>query len=245
MYYVTILDQNNCVLIDTAEVLNSNSPSLSASHINSTCGNSNGHIYLSINNGATPYSYQWSNGALSQNINYIPAGSYTVTVTDGNGCTVETTESLINIAGPSSLSFDSKSSTCGNSNGMVWVNASGGTAPYSYNWNTVPLQTNDTAFNLAGGTSYSVTVTDANLCTISGSVFNAIVAGPTTSISKTNCTCNEINGTIDITVTTGTAPFYIVGIMVSQLLIWILCKQDFTQLQFQTQMDVQLLSVLQ
>ena len=207
LYYVTILDQNNCVLIDTAEVLNSNSPSLSASHINSNCGNSNGHIYLSINNGATPYSFQWSNGALSQNINYISAGSYTVTVTDGNGCTVETTESLINITGPSSLSFGSQSSICGNSNGMVWVNASGGTAPYSYNWNTVPLQTNDTAFNLAGGTSYSVTVTDANLCTISGSVLNAIIAGPTSSISKTNCTCNEINGGIDLTVSAGTAPF--------------------------------------
>ncbi|GDX51088.1 hypothetical protein LBMAG27_01350 [Bacteroidota bacterium] len=206
-YYATITDQNLCVLYDSAEVVNINGPSLVFSSIDETCGSTNGQVYLSVNNGTSPYTFSWSNGATTQNLNYVLAGSYSVTVNDANGCSDFTSTSIINISGPITVALGSLNSVCGNSNGSVWVQVTGGTAPYSYLWNTAPSQANDTAYNLVGGSSYSVTVTDSNSCVITGTIALINIASPTSSITKINCTCGEFNGAADLTTSAGTAPY--------------------------------------
>lgn len=97
IYKVTVTDSNNCQQSDTISV---NQPAeLQVSLANKsdiscpTC--STGAIYISVNGGVKPYTYSWSNGAKSQNITDLKAGTYTVTVTDANGCIKTLTETIL------------------------------------------------------------------------------------------------------------------------------------------------------
>ncbi|MEZ4919318.1 MAG: SprB repeat-containing protein [Saprospiraceae bacterium] len=72
----------------TEVVDNIGGPSLSATKVDVSCnGLSDGSINLSVSGGTSPYTYVWSNGASTQDLNNIPAGTYTVTVSDANNCT--------------------------------------------------------------------------------------------------------------------------------------------------------------
>jgi gliding motility-associated-like protein len=99
-------------------------------------GGSTGNIDIDVFGGTPPYTYQWSNGATSQDLQNIIAGSYTVTVTDSNGCfKIETI--TIYESDPIELAFDIIDVSCiDNKDGEVIVFASGGTGSYSYLWST-------------------------------------------------------------------------------------------------------------
>jgi hypothetical protein len=119
--------------------------------------------------GATvPVTYQWSNGAVTPNNPNLSAGTYTVTVTDGDGCTV--TASAV-VASPPALTSAATVvtpiSSYNGSNGSVKVTPNGGVSPYTVVWNNA--STLLTLTNLSAGT-YFVTTTDANGCTASNSV---------------------------------------------------------------------------
>src|SRR5690606_14130367 len=109
------------------------------------------------------YTYSWSNGATTQDLSGIGAGSYTVTVTDANDC--EKVFGPILIDDPSDLVVTASSieavSCYGLEDGSIDLDVSGGTAPYSYLW--INGATTQDVSDLDAGT-YSVTVTDANLC---------------------------------------------------------------------------------
>lgn len=130
-------------------------------------------------------------------------GAITVTVTDGSGCTATATG---NVSGVPSLaaSFVTVMDSCFHAGrGSATVRVTGGSAPYTYAWNN--FATDTTNANIIEGT-YSVTVTDFNGCTTSGS---ATVPGPanplyyTSAIQHVNCTCDN-TGTYSITPTGGT-----------------------------------------
>src|SRR5690606_16200430 len=110
------------------------------------------------------YTYLWSTGATTQDISNLADGRYYVTVTDGNNCfAVDSAD----ITEPNLLTAvaDSTPVSCfGRTDGTASVTASGGTAPYTYAWNTSPVRTTATITGL-GARAYSVTVTDANGCT--------------------------------------------------------------------------------
>ena len=148
-------------------------------------GNMNGSIELNVNGGTSPYSYQWSNNQGSRIITGIGAGTYSYTITDGNSC-VHAGSTTLNQ--PQALqigltSAQNPTSLLAN-NGSITVNASGGTNPYTYSWNTSPVQTSNTASNLNVG-NYSVTVTDSNLC---NETFNySLCANDTTTSSVSIC----------------------------------------------------------
>ena len=127
-------------------------------------GGSNGKILASAN-GVAPYTYVWSPavGNINPDIN-LTANSYSVTMTDINGCSGSATTTITQPL--TSLSFTSNVNnvTCfGGSNGSITVNPAGGTGPYTYAWSN-SLPPNKTVNNLAAG-NYVVTVTDANGCT--------------------------------------------------------------------------------
>lgn len=182
VYRVAALGACIPVATSTNAVLTVSSISASMSVVTVSCNNgSNGSINLTPHGGTAPYSYYWDGGITTQNRVNIPAGLYTVTITDSNGCSG--VASVI-VTQPSALVANAVSQTnsCfGASNGTATVSATGGAGNYTYAWDTVPVQTTATASGLAAG-SYTVFVTDANNCTTSQTFTiteSAIVSAPT------------------------------------------------------------------
>lgn len=124
-------------------------------------GENNGSIDLTVSGAQGSVSYEWSDGATSEDRTGLAAGTYSVTVTDEAGCTA--TESY-SIAEPAQLIVSGvkvDESSAAGSDGSIDLTVSGGTEPYSFLWNDG--STDEDRSNLPAGT-YSVTVTDANGC---------------------------------------------------------------------------------
>ncbi|MGQ0827839.1 MAG: PKD domain-containing protein [Bacteroidota bacterium] len=155
-----------------AVVVNVNSQiTLATSGIDMTCnGICNGQIIVIPSGGTTPYAYNWSNGCTSAACSNICAGTYSLTVTDGNACTAT---AIATVNEPPALTAAVSGSTPANCfgvcDGTATVSATGGTTPYTYSWNTSPVQTTATATGLCA-TSYTCTVSDFNNCTVKTSV---------------------------------------------------------------------------
>ena len=127
-------------------------------------GDANGRVSVTVGGGTLPYSYVWSGAASgsSQDAPDLPAGTYGVTVTDGNGCTAVLDG--MTIAEPPLLTCTitpTPISCNGGSDGQATVTATGGNGGYSYKWSN--NETAETIINLEAGT-YEVTVTDAKNC---------------------------------------------------------------------------------
>ncbi|MCX6271876.1 MAG: T9SS type A sorting domain-containing protein [Bacteroidetes bacterium] len=168
-------------------------------------GLSNGHITLNPVGGTGPYTYAWSNGATTKNLLNVPAGSYSVVVTDSQGCTIEDDWTLTQ---PDYLWFgvNVTGTTCpGGSNGSLHLIPFGGTGPYTYLWNDGA--TGPERFNLQAGV-YRCTVTDFEGCTYSAPLTVGSPAPFSYAPSITNVSCfGGNNGAINITPSGGTAPY--------------------------------------
>ena len=202
MFTVTVTDDNNCVATGNGMVSEPDSLNLSAVITNVSCNNGgDGAIDLQILGGVMPYSYAWSNSATTEDVNGLTAGTYSVVVTDANGCSDSASYSITE-PNPITLVITSSNVTCnGGANGSASVAASGGTAPYSYLWTNV--QTNATINNLSSG-MYWVLVTDANGCTATDSVFITEPIALQLSLTTTQVQCFGANdGAIDLSVSGG------------------------------------------
>ncbi|MEL7534302.1 MAG: PKD domain-containing protein, partial [Bacteroidota bacterium] len=124
-----------------------------------SCGNFDGAIDLQVWGGTAPFTYQWSNGSTTEDQVNLAPGPYTVTVTDANGLTA--TATFLVTAVDLLLNVNQYPATCDSTNGALALSASGGTAPYTYQWNTGA--TTDSISGLASG-GYSVIVADALGC---------------------------------------------------------------------------------
>ncbi|MFN5149658.1 MAG: T9SS type A sorting domain-containing protein, partial [Flavobacteriia bacterium] len=172
---------------------------------NATCGSSNGSVNVSVLNGVAPVTYSWSNGAVTEDLSGVPAGQYTLTATDANGCAVSETF-LVNNIGTLSITSTITPATCfGGSNGSIAITATGGATPYAFSWSNGSLVEDQTA--LSAG-SYTVTVTDNNGCQLSQPMsvgqFAEII--PTLANSSDEI-CNTTNGFIDISVSGGNGSY--------------------------------------
>jgi len=180
---VTVTDVNGCVAYFTA-VITQPTFSLSASvpsQINVSCNSGNtGSATASISGGTPGYTFLWSNGQSTQTATGLTMGSYTLNVTDGNGCT---TTSSVTITEPTALSTTASSQTnvfCnGGTNGDATVYPVGGTPGYTFAWNNG--QTTQTATGLSAG-NYSITITDNNGCITTSSV---TISQPALALSST------------------------------------------------------------
>ncbi len=208
-FTVTVTDGNGCISSATAVITQ---PTILANTFTTTpvsCFNGNNGIITVNPSGGTPgYSYLWTPGGFTtQSINNLTAGTYTVVITDANGCTRTAFTTVTQPTGMA-LSEVHVDATCNQSNGSATVNVAGGTGPYTYAWNTTPVQTTATATGLAANT-YACTVTDANGCsqTVSSTVSN--LSGPVATIFSTNnVSCNGgNNGSATVTVSGGTSPY--------------------------------------
>jgi gliding motility-associated-like protein len=207
-YTVTVTDANGCTATTTVTITQPSTLTSSYTQVNVGCfGNNAGSINLTVNGGVAPYVYAWSNQAITEDLNNIPSGVYTVTATDANGCTTTQTVTITQPQAPLALSTTQVNVLCfGNSTGSVNLTVTGGTAPYNYLWSNQGTAEDPTG--MAAG-AYTVTVTDANGCTAQTSVtITQPQAGLALSTTQVNVLCNGNNtGSINLTVTGGTAPY--------------------------------------
>ena len=206
-YTVTVTDANGCQANETIQITEPDE--LIVSLVNETepscAGDSDGSITVEATGGTGDYQYNWSNGDSGATITGLVTGTYTVTVTDDNGCIAVLSIDL-DEPDPLSISFiDVDDVECfGQETGEATAQPTGGTEPYTYLWSNG--ETGATASGLGVGT-YSVTVTDANGCTATNSVpineNNPLIISGTTE----DATCfGSSDGNIFVTVTGGTGP---------------------------------------
>lgn len=166
-YSVTVTDAGGCV--QNAQFTITEPAAITATITNTTpvsCfGGMNGSVAAAGGGGAAPYLYSWNTSPVqvAATASNLPAGTYSATITDANGCTAITSATITEPPGMS-LTASSTPASCGKADGTANVAASGGQTPYSFMWLTNPVQVNASATNLAAG-NYSVIVTDANGCT--------------------------------------------------------------------------------
>jgi gliding motility-associated-like protein len=134
-----------------------------------TCHGNNDASLESIVSGGTPaYSYVWSNGATTENLKNIPAGTYSITVNDMNGCTIISERTIEELPAPQ-LKVTAVDPVCfGDKNGRFALSVQGGTSPWAFSINNGPFTPGGNFLALGAGT-YQFNATDANGCTISGS----------------------------------------------------------------------------
>lgn len=172
---------------------------------NATCGSSNGSVNVSVLNGVAPVTYSWSNGATTEDLSNVPAGQYTLTATDANGCSVSQTF-IVNNIGTLAVTSTTTPATCyGGANGSINITATGGTTPYTYSWSNGAAS--EDISSLSAG-NYTVTVTDNIGCILS----QVISVGQNAQIipslvAASDEICNTNNGSIDISVTGGNGSY--------------------------------------
>jgi len=210
IYTVTITDAESCEVIQSFTVDNESGTLQITSIIptDETCGNTQGSVDLTITGGALPYSFNWSNGETTEDITNISAGTYAVTITDGNNCSVNTSTTVNNISG--TLGYDwgnAVNEVCDNNQGSIDILLSGGLLPYTFNWSNGA--TTEDLTNLSEG-DYTCTITDNNGCSISTPTFTVINEGGTLvldNIDLDNEVCGNANGEIELFVSGGTTPY--------------------------------------
>lgn len=169
-------------------------------------GEHTGSINLSPSGGMAPYTFNRSNGALTEDLSGLNAGNYVVTVTDANGCTYSADFDLTEPTAALAITSNVSQISCnGQVDGAINLDISGGTAPYSFNWSN-GATTEDLA-NLSAST-YTVTVTDALGCTASANfeITNPPVLSVTNTVSNLSC-FNAGDGEISLNPTGGEGPY--------------------------------------
>ncbi len=139
--------------------------SVYAAGIDLSChGDNQGEIYLSVSGGSGTYNYIWSDGTTGSSVSGLSSGTYSVIVTDGNGCTATTSATL---AEPSALVLTSvvtNVSAFGMNDGSIQLNAVGGTPPYEYSIDAGATWNPTNVFAGLNATLYHCRVRDANGC---------------------------------------------------------------------------------
>ena len=202
-YSVSGVDANGCAtqgapftLSGVAANLNLSTASLS----NVTCyGAADGFANVAVSGGSAPYTYSWDNGTTGSALTGSSGGSYTVTVTDANGCIDSST---VTVTEPSQafavITTTNSALTCnGDADASITVSTSGAQGATSYSWSNGA--SGPTVNNLGAG-SYTVTATDGNNCqaTQAITIVNPSPV-PSPSISAVDPTCGGSNGTANIT----------------------------------------------
>jgi len=209
-YNIVVQDANGCTATTTARITEPTAVVISGAPVSdANCnGANNGSITINANGGTGTLQYSIDNGITYQignTFSSLSPGSYNIVVQDANGCTATTTA---NITEPTALSYTSvvTDANCGNANGSVAINASGGTSPIQYSIdNGSTFQSGNNFTGLLAG-SYQVQLQDANGCTYSGVVSIQNLAAPVINqVVYSGLTCNASNdGTINITASGGT-----------------------------------------
>ncbi|MFN4764657.1 hypothetical protein ACKGJN_16120, partial [Gillisia sp. Q332] len=223
-YNVTVTDSKGCVKTASATITEpvSSIAVTAATIVNEDpFGASNGSIDITVSGGSPGYTYAWTgpNGftASTEDISVLVGGTYVVAITDANGCTLIQSYTVQRIGGPLEISSLTKTDVLcfGQSTGTISLEVIGGLGTYTYIWvalsgGPVPAgqENNQDLTDLPAG-EYQVTVSDGtNPDVIQSITVNQPAAALNASAVATDILCfGANNGSIDLTVTGGTAPY--------------------------------------
>ena len=206
LHNITVTDAAGCV--GTASLIISQPTQLVSaitSYSNVTCfGLSNGQASMQVNGGTAGYTYSWTpSGQTAAIMANVTANTYTCNVKDANNCV---TSKVVTISQPQALVMAASSfsniSCFGGNNGQISTTVQGGTPGYVYTWS--PAQTNSGALGGLSSGGYSLTVTDANSCSINANFTILEPSALTSAYTSTPAKCGQPNGTATMNVTGGT-----------------------------------------
>ena len=201
-YYVVVYDVNN-TFGEKIEIIPSTFQATFTRNT-ATC-NDNGSIITTPNGGAQPYTYLWSNGATTQNLDHAAFGLYFVTITDNNGCKYNSDSLFVGSNYEFLPTITSTPYSClAKANATVHVD--GIEAPFTYYWKTSPVQTTQTATGLIPG-RHEVVVTNANGCSVTAYTFIQATNAFDIDITPTPATCLQANGQLSAVASGGTSPY--------------------------------------
>jgi hypothetical protein len=209
-YTVSVTDSAGCNTLTTVSITEPTSLTANSSTINNvSCFNgNNGSATVNPSGGVPSYAYLWTpSGQTGQTATNLFAGSYTVTVTDGNGCTITSTATITQTTALTAVGQTINNVSCFNGNdGCVAVTPGGGTPGYTYSWS--PSGGNGaTACNLTAGTC-TVTVTDINGCSITATATVSQPSQLTLNVNTTDASCSSCSdGSAYAIVGGGTWPY--------------------------------------
>jgi len=167
-YIFYVIDDNGCSELFSIVVGEGQLTPLQVNAVTSDIdcfGNNNGSIDLTVSDGATPYSFIWNNGAITEDLSNLAAGTYTVVVNDAAGQSFTSSYTIIEPSEITATYSVTNVTTLGGNDGSIDLIASGGVPPYLYYWSTSPTQTTEDISNLIAGT-YTVWIVDVNNCYI-------------------------------------------------------------------------------
>ncbi|MBD3638456.1 MAG: T9SS type A sorting domain-containing protein [Crocinitomicaceae bacterium] len=206
-YTLTITDAQGCQNSNLGVWVTQNPTiSVNATVTDATCLQTDGDIMAFGSGGVPPYTYNWSNGQTGMNATNLAGGnSYTVVVTDANGCTGQG-GAWVGTSTPITVTYTASASSCTAPTGSATLAPAGGTPPYTYAWNTNPVQTTQTVSNVPSG-SYGFTVTDAVGCVRTGSAWIPPVSSINATLAAANVPCPGTSGNAQMSVTGSNPPF--------------------------------------
>ena len=166
-------------------------------------GGNNGSIDITVAGGTPGFTFQWSNGQSTEDISNLPAGMYSVTVTDANGCTKTHTKSVTQPSAIAlSLAIDIACDGLTDINLSVTGGTTCGLPAYTYQWSNG--ETSQDLSDVPSCETYAVTVTDCNGCVKTTSMNIPCVTPIALSTIVEPASCNGVcDGSIDLSVTGG------------------------------------------
>ena len=236
-YQITVTDDNGCQYTDTYTIDQPTQLTLaSSSSSDVSCnGGSDGSITVEVSGGTPNYTFSINGAVISPTsaagdlytFSGLSADDYTLTVTDTNNCTSDLSQVDVTITEPQAITHtinDFELDCFGDSDGVIDGTISGGTPPYTIasdiSGTTVSVTTDGGSFSFNGLAlgNYTFTITDDAGCTTTAS---ANVTQPnqiSAATTKTDVSCfGDANGSIDGTITGGTAPYTITNNITAQV----------------------------
>lgn len=217
VYSVAVTDAFGCTLSKSATLTDVSPVGLGIfTSTAPTCLLSNGVINMTITGGTEPFYYSASTGDVlvsysrTFTLSGLSAGQYNFQVTDAGLCQMFAGTTLETPGGITSVTVQGQNSTCSSTNGSITVNVVGGNSPYTYTLiyptgnqlNVSNSQTTQIFNNLSGGT-YTVGVSDNTGCSFLEEVTLVAQNKFTISTQVIGTSCNQNNGSVTISTTTG------------------------------------------
>ena len=200
LYTVTVTGSDGCLAVAQVDV-DAGMDSISIEEIilpNTSCTDYNGSISLTLMPEEN-YTFLWSNGYTTEDLENLASGIYTVTITYGNSCQEIESYVIDDISAAPDLQYSITSPTCGGSNGEIDIQLLGGSSPFTYLWSTGEISED---LNGVEAGLYSITVSAADGCnTVSDiELIDAEILISIESIIQSNTSCTQPDGNIDVTI---------------------------------------------
>ncbi|HXC05157.1 MAG TPA: gliding motility-associated C-terminal domain-containing protein, partial [Bacteroidia bacterium] len=203
-YTCNITDAGGCIQTQTFTIVQPGAITTSMASTNAGCSSPTGSATVTASGGTGTLTYSWSpSGGTAATASGLAPGTYTCTVTDGNGCSKTISATITSSTGPTVAVASQTNLPCnGSNNGSATLSVTGGSSPYTYSWSPSG-GTGITASSMSAGT-YTCTITDGSGCIKTQSVTITQPSAITASSTSTNTSCGASTGSATATASGGT-----------------------------------------